>query len=85
MYSKSKNKKVFISSSDLVYSFPNEESLFRGLNFSIGKGITGIIGPNGSGKSTLLKFINGILEPCRGKMITVGNVAMLEQNLFAES
>jgi len=79
----SKKEKIFISGSDLAYSFPNGEVLFSNLNFSVERGITGITGPNGSGKSTLMKLICGILEPSCGKITTSGTVAMLEQGVFA--
>ena len=50
----SSKSEIFVSGSDLAYSFPGGEVLFNNLNFSIERGIAGIVGPNGSGKSTLL-------------------------------
>jgi len=74
--------KIFISGRNLAYSFTDGEPLFDGLDFSIGRGITGLAGPNGSGKSTLLKLISGGLTPSGGKAITYGNAALLEQDAF---
>ncbi|MFA6582891.1 MAG: ABC-F family ATP-binding cassette domain-containing protein [Elusimicrobiaceae bacterium] len=78
----SSDLKIFVSARELACSFPNGKTLFSGLNFSLERGITGLVGPNGSGKSTLLKLIAGQIAPSGGKITTVGKIAVLEQDAF---
>lgn len=48
------------------------------ISFSVESGESvGIIGLNGSGKSTLLKIISGVLQPTKGTVKVLGNVAPL--------
>ena len=42
------------------------------LEFPQGK-VTAIIGPNGCGKSTLLRFIGGLEQPTKGRVVQVGS------------
>lgn len=79
----SSKSKIFVSGCGLAYSFPGGESPFNSLNFSIERGITGIVGPNGSGKSTLLKLINGVIAPSCGKISVSGRISMLGQDAVA--
>lgn len=49
-----------------------------GVSFALEQGdMLGIIGSNGAGKSTLLKAVAGIMEPTRGKITALGEVAAL--------
>ncbi len=46
------------------------------INLALNKGeVLGIIGRNGAGKSTLLKVIARVLQPTKGRILTVGRVA----------
>ncbi len=48
------------------------------VSFSVEKGETfGVLGGNGSGKSTILSMINGTTFPTSGKIITRGEVSLL--------
>jgi ATPase subunit of ABC transporter with duplicated ATPase domains len=52
---------------DLVYSHPNKEFLFEGINLNISSGAkVALIGNNGTGKSTLLQLTAGVLRPASG-------------------
>ncbi len=56
--------------SDLSYHYPNQHSLFEGLNFSIEKqSKVSIVGHNGTGKSTLLRLMAGLLQPAGGSIM----------------
>lgn len=55
---------------NLIFSYDNENKLFKGMNLSIANGETiGLIGPNGAGKSTLLQLILGILKAESGDIV----------------
>ncbi len=81
----SSNSRVFAAASGLAYVFPDGAPLFAGLDFSLERGLTGIVGPNGTGKSTLLKLLAGKLEPAAGAVTVCGAAALLEQNAFARA
>ena len=50
----------------------------RELEFSVPHGeCLGVIGPNGAGKTTLLQTLAGVLQPTRGRVLTVGPVSSL--------
>lgn len=42
------------------------------VNFSVERGITGLVGPNGAGKSTLIQLITGQLQPSSGELSVFG-------------
>ena len=60
--------------SDVAYAFPDDTTLFTGLNLAIGPGLTALVGRNGAGKSTLLRLVAGELVPSSGS-ISVDGVA----------
>jgi ABC-2 type transport system ATP-binding protein len=41
-------------------------SVLNDLDWTIGRGVTGLVGPNGAGKTTLLHLLAGIVPPRRG-------------------
>jgi ABC-2 type transport system ATP-binding protein len=43
-----------------------------GLDFAVGRGVTGLLGANGSGKTTLLGMILGLHHPDRGELTVLG-------------
>jgi ABC-2 type transport system ATP-binding protein len=43
-------------------------SVHRGLDFVVGRGVTGLLGSNGSGKTTLLGMILGLHRPDEGEL-----------------
>jgi ABC-type polysaccharide/polyol phosphate transport system ATPase subunit len=50
----------------------------REVEFSVRHGeCLGVIGPNGAGKTTLLQTLAGVLQPTRGRVLTVGRVSSL--------
>lgn len=52
---------------NLSYTYPNQNSVFDGLNHVFEKGkLTVITGKNGCGKSTLLKLMAGLIAPSNG-------------------
>lgn len=79
----SSSSRIFAAGSGLAYSFPDGAPLFDGLDFSLGRGLTGIVGANGTGKSTLLRLIAGALAPTRGAVAVSGTASLLGQNAFA--
>lgn len=57
----------------MTYQYPATEWRLLPSAFSVTSGeILGIIGPNGSGKSTLLKVAAGVLRPCNGTVLLLG-------------
>jgi ABC-type multidrug transport system fused ATPase/permease subunit len=63
------NESVNIGIKNLTFSFPDEQALFKDLNFSVKKGEVLLIkGPSGVGKSTLLMLILGFLKPDEGNI-----------------
>jgi ABC-2 type transport system ATP-binding protein len=47
-------------------------SVHRGLNFTVGRGVTGLLGANGSGKTTLLGMLLGLHHPDQGELRVLG-------------
>lgn len=72
----------FVTAHELSVTFSNGETLFSGISFSMGSGLTGVVGPNGTGKSTLLKLIQGDIIPSSGRIDVRGRVASLPQNAY---
>ena len=43
-----------------------------GVDFEVGKGVTGLLGPNGAGKSTAIKLFLGLIKPTSGTAQVLG-------------
>ena len=71
---------AFITFSNLSWSTPDGEPLFKNLNLTFGLERTGLVGRNGAGKSTLLRLIAGDLVPASGQVQRTGVVAMMRQD-----
>ncbi|MDX9802294.1 MAG: ABC transporter ATP-binding protein [Spirochaetia bacterium] len=50
---------------NLSFSY-GKNSLFSGMDLTLGSGLYGLLGKNGAGKSTLLKILSGLLYPDTG-------------------
>ncbi|WP_408095610.1 ATP-binding cassette domain-containing protein [Peredibacter sp. HCB2-198] len=50
------------------FEWPNGQSVFNDINFSLESKIYGLIGPNGVGKTTLANLLLGDLEPTKGSI-----------------
>ena len=61
--------------SDVAYAFPDDTTLFAGLNLAIGPGLTSLVGRNGAGKSTLFRLIAGELTFAEGSISVDGRPA----------
>ncbi len=56
--------------------------VLRGVNLSIGGGITAIMGRNGSGKTTLLRVIAGLIKPEKGEIVAPKRIGASWQNPY---
>lgn len=73
----SKSDKTILSASDLAFSFPDGESLWPPLTFTLYRGQrVALVGPNGCGKSTLLKILVG-QQMRTGGNLTQGSLVRL--------
>ena len=61
--------------SDVAYAFPDDTTLFTGLDLTVRPGLTALVGRNGAGKSTLLRVIAGELSPSTGSIAVDGEPA----------
>ncbi|MDE5831433.1 MAG: ABC-F family ATP-binding cassette domain-containing protein [Desulfovibrio sp.] len=67
------SEKVMLACADLAFQFPDGESLWNPLTFTLYRGSRiALAGPNGAGKSTLLKILAGKLAKTGGD-IAVGS------------
>lgn len=57
---------------DLHFTWPGGPALLRGLNLTLGAGLTWLTGEDGSGKSTLLALAAAALPPQRGRLWAAG-------------
>ncbi len=70
---------------DLSFSH-TDKPLYEEESFVIGKGQkVGLVGPNGSGKSTLLGIIMGKEDGYKGKVTTMGSIALVPQEIKYDS
>ncbi|MFN7243844.1 MAG: ATP-binding cassette domain-containing protein, partial [Dietzia cercidiphylli] len=58
--------------SDVAYAFPDDTTLFTGLDLTVRPGLTSLVGRNGAGKSTLLRVIAGELPLSAGSISVDG-------------
>ena len=70
---------AFLSLTCLAYATPDGRELFRNLDLSFGRELTGLVGRNGVGKSTLLRLIAGELTPAAGAVQRQGTIGVLRQ------
>ncbi|PMN89901.1 ABC-F family ATP-binding cassette domain-containing protein [Enterovibrio norvegicus] len=63
----------------LSFQLDSGEWLFRHLNLSLTKGISGFVGRNGAGKSVLMSLLLGRLEPAEGDIQRDGNIGHYSQ------
>lgn len=68
-----------ISIQNLGYAWPNGQSVFDNLTFTLQKEKIGLVGDNGSGKTTLLRLIQGLLVPASGRVEIEGKMAVVRQ------
>lgn len=61
--------------SDVAYAFPDDTTLFTGLDLTVRPGLTSLVGRNGAGKSTLLRVIAGELPLSAGSISVDGEPA----------
>ena len=58
---------------DVVFRYKNGDVVLNSFNFTAKAGDQiAIIGPSGEGKTTLLRLILGLVEPCEGEALIVG-------------
>lgn len=54
---------------DLVFSYPHQEAILRGISFTIEVGDrVALLGPTGTGKSTLMENLIGLKQPLSGEI-----------------
>lgn len=66
--------------SNLTYSHPNGDILFKNLHGSFHGNKMGLIGQNGVGKSTLVNLLVGNLKPTSGSVISRTSIRYFPQN-----
>jgi ABC-2 type transport system ATP-binding protein len=60
--------KAIIQVDNIVHRYGAKLAL-NGMSFEVGEGeVFGLLGPNGVGKTTTIRLLNGLLNPCGGKM-----------------
>ncbi|HUC88682.1 MAG TPA: ABC transporter ATP-binding protein [Candidatus Paceibacterota bacterium] len=81
------NKETIISTSNIFYTYLNEESgehfnVLRDISLSVNSGeFVSLVGPSGCGKSTLLRILSGLTKAKRGNVISkTKKIAMVFQN-----
>lgn len=57
-----------IAFQNVAFEWPNGQTVFQQLNFSLNKSIYGLVGVNGVGKTTLAKILLGELRPTKGSV-----------------
>lgn len=70
---------------DLHFHYPgnSEQSILRGVSFSLKKGEkVAVMGANGSGKTTLARCLNGLLQPTSGQVTVDGLSTDSQKSLY---
>ena len=57
-----------IAFQNVAFEWPNGQTVFQQLNFSLNQSIYGLVGVNGVGKTTLAKILSGELRPTKGSV-----------------
>jgi energy-coupling factor transport system ATP-binding protein len=66
---------------DAWYEVEDGPAVLRGVTLEVAAGErVAVMGRNGAGKSTLLRVAKGLVEPTRGRVERIGEVALLLQN-----
>jgi iron complex transport system ATP-binding protein len=78
--------KTIIQVNNLSFHYPESETIFSRVSFSLEKGeIFSILGPNGAGKSTLLNCLTNLNRPSGGEVVVDGKpIAYLSQKRIAQ-
>lgn len=66
-----------IAFQNVALEWPNGQTVFQQLNFSLNKSIYGLVGVNGVGKTTLAKILVGELRPTKGSIQISGERIVL--------
>ncbi len=81
------NKETIISTSNLSYTFFNEESgeylnVLKNISMDVYVGeFVSLVGPSGCGKSTILRILSGLIKAKKGKVASkTKKIAMVFQN-----
>ena len=70
-----------IQVTDLEFAY-SDKPLYKKVNFIVGKGQKiGLVGPNGSGKSTFLGILMAKEDGYKGKVKTIGSLALVPQEI----
>ena len=77
---KNEFKENILDIKNICFSYNEEKSILKNVNFSVNKGeILALLGNNGAGKSTLCKVITGIEKE------TSGDIVLLNKSIIKES
>ena len=71
-YRHNSENELIIRVEDLWFKY-NGPYVLKGINLDVyGGEVLAVMGSNGSGKTTLMKHLNGLLKPCKGRVIVCG-------------
>lgn len=65
---------------NISFSYPGKDTLFSGVDFSLGAEKVALVGDNGCGKTTLLQIISGALTPSSGSILVRRDLFYLKQS-----
>jgi ATPase subunit of ABC transporter with duplicated ATPase domains len=68
-----------VSFQDVGFEWPNGQTQFDDISFTLNQRRYGLVGPNGVGKSTLARLIIGELSPSKGRRLVDGEVTYFAQ------
>lgn len=70
-----------ISASALCWATPDGRPVLNGIDIHIARERVGLVGRNGVGKTTLLRILAGDLTATSGKVVTVGSIHAMRQEV----